>query len=168
MKLWTDIADFVPDKESITALLEKVLETGLSMEGVTAPVEISLTITDAEEVHRINQEFRGIDRTTDVLSFPMIEYDPEEELNRQIENGEWNPDTKCVILGDIILNYEQAVAQAREYGHSVERELAFLTIHSLLHLLGYDHMTEPEDVEMRAHQSRVLDVLHITRGGSLE
>ena len=166
MKLWIDFAVDVWDRQAIEDLLTRVLETGLSMEGITEPVEISLTITDAEEVHQINREYRCIDRTTDVLSFPMIEYVPDEDINQQISKAEWNPDTKCVILGDIILNYDQALSQAEEYGHSPERELSFLNIHSLLHLLGYDHMEEEEEAVMRAHQNRVLEALNITRGGS--
>ena len=123
----------------IEALLRSVLDQGLELEEISAPVEISLTITTADAVHQLNREYRGIDRTTDVLSFPMLEFDAEDR-NEIVMNAEWDPIEESVLLGDIVINYEQALAQAEEYGHSADRELAFLTAHSLLHLLGYDHM----------------------------
>ena len=96
------------------------------------------------------------------MSFPMIEYVSEDFLE-DIENGEWNPDTECIVLGDVILNYEQAVMQAEEYGHSTDREMVFLVIHSLLHLLGYDHMEEDEEKCMRERQRHILELLHLSR-----
>ncbi len=162
MKCWFNWEVEPEGQAEIEALLEKVLAKGLEMEEITVPVEISVTITTPEEVHRLNREFRDIDRTTDVLSFPLVEFDSD-DLNACIEQAEWDPDEDCVVLGDIILNYNQALVQAEEYGHSAERELAFLTIHSLLHLLGYDHMEEEEEKTMRAHQERVLAALSITR-----
>ena len=162
MKCWFNWEIEAEEQEKIEALLEKVLAKGLEMEKITVPVEISITITTAEEVHRLNLEYRGIDRTTDVLSFPMVEFDSD-DINACIEQSEWDPDEECAVLGDIILNYGQALVQAEEYGHSMERELAFLTIHSLLHLLGYDHIQEEEEQVMRAHQEQVLEALAITR-----
>ncbi len=164
---WIEWEAETPASEETMQLIETVLDAGLENEGIDTDVEISVTITTAEEVHRINREFRGIDRTTDVLSFPMVEYpsvDMDPETRRQaVEASEWNPDTEAVLLGDIIINDQQAQLQAEEYGHSLQREIAFLTIHSLLHLLGYDHMEEDQEQQMREHQNQVLEKLHITR-----
>ena len=162
MKCWFTWEVEMKARPQIEALLEKVLSKGLEMEGITIPVEVSVTITTPEEVHALNKEYRGIDRTTDVLSFPMVEFDSD-DLNACISQSEWDPDEDCVMLGDIILNYDQALAQAEEYGHSAKRELSFLTIHSLLHLLGYDHMEQEEELIMREHQEQVLEALSITR-----
>ena len=169
MKLWIEWEIEAPDQPEVEALISKVLEQGLTLEQIQEPVEISVTITSAEAVHEINREYRGVDRTTDVLSFPMVEYGaPALELNADrrnelIASSDLDPDTGCYVLGDIILNYEQAGIQAEEYGHSRTREIAFLTVHSLLHLLGYDHMEEQEDAQMRMHQNAVLESLQITR-----
>ena len=172
MKLWLEWEVEVPQKAETEDLITKVLTCGLEEEGVTVPVEISVTITSAEAVHEINREYRGIDRTTDVLSFPMVEFQglgyapgrmSAEVRNEIIASSDQNPDTDCFLLGDIILNYEQAGIQAEEYGHSLQREIAFLTIHSLLHLLGYDHMEEEDESLMREHQNAVLNKLQITR-----
>ena len=146
----------------IEALLKSVLDQGLRSEAITAPVEISITITTAEAVHQLNREYRGIDRTTDVLSFPLVEFD-DGDRNESILNSEWDPVEESVMLGDIVINYEQALAQAEEYGHSADRELAFLTAHSLLHLLGYDHREPEEEQTMQEHQERILTALSITR-----
>ena len=146
----------------IEALLKSVLDQGLRSEAITAPVEISITITTAEAVHQLNREYRGIDRTTDVLSFPLVEFD-DGDRKESIINSEWDPVEESVMLGDIVINYEQALAQAEEYGHSADRELAFLTAHSLLHLLGYDHMEPEEEQTMQEHQERILTALSITR-----
>ena len=159
---WENEAISEAEQEHQKQWFEKAVAVTMEEEGVNLPVEISITVTTAEEVHRINQEFRGIDRTTDVLSFPMIEYTSENFLD-DIENGEWNPDTECVVLGDVILNYEQAVRQAEEYGHSTDREMVFLVIHSLLHLLGYDHMVEEEEALMRERQRHIMEVLNLPR-----
>lgn len=157
----------VPDREQTENLIREVLDAGLAREGISVPVEVSITVTTAEEVHAINREYRGVDRTTDVLSFPMVEYPgtmiSAAERLQAVQASEADPDTDCIVLGDIILNYEQAGIQAEEYGHSLRREIAFLTIHSLLHLLGYDHMEEAEENLMREHQAAVLNELQITR-----
>lgn len=150
------------EQTRLQKLFESAAAVTMEQERIPFPVEISMTVTTAEEVHRINREFRGQDRTTDVLSFPMVEYETEDHVS-ELEHGEWNPDTGCVVLGDVILNYEQAVSQAAEYGHTTDRELVFLVIHSLLHLLGYDHMEPEEETVMREHQRRILNQLHILR-----
>jgi probable rRNA maturation factor len=110
--------------------------------------EVELTLCGDEEIHGVNKEFRGIDRPTDVLSFPMMEFSMPEVY---------------VSLGNIILSVETARRQAEEYGHSLKRELCFLCAHSALHLLGYDHETEDEREEMEAKQREILDALGIKR-----
>lgn len=115
--------------------------------------EISVMFVDDEEIHTLNKLHRNIDRSTDVLSFPMYEYDEEgniiEEFSDFNKNGE-------LLLGDIVISLEHAAAQAEEYGHSFERELGFLTVHSMLHLFGYDHMTKEEEKEMFSYQEEIL------------
>lgn len=110
---------------------------------------------DNEEIHQINKQFRGIDRPTDVLSFPQLTFEEGEIMDRN-ENGE-------VVLGDIIISLERAREQAEEYGHSLKREIAFLTAHSMLHLLGYDHMEPEEEKEMFAKQKEILELAGIPR-----
>ncbi len=112
-----------------------------------------MTLVDNERIRGMNAEFRGIDRETDVLSFPLGDE----------EGFEVDPDTDAILLGDIVISLERANAQAEEYGHSFKREVAFLITHSLFHLLGYDHMTEDEEKEMFAKQEKVLQKLGITR-----
>ena len=110
--------------------------------------EVSVSIVDAKEIQKLNREFRGINKVTDVLSFPMEDV---------------NPETKEVVLGDIVLCADKIISQAREYGHTRKRELAFLTCHSMLHLLGYDHMTDEEREEMENLQRKILERLGYTR-----
>lgn len=136
--------------------LRDVAKESLNFEGFDDKCEISLSIVDNEEIHSINKQFRHIDSPTDVLSFPQLTFEVG-EVPEKNENGE-------IILGDIIISIEKAQAQADEYGHSLKRELAFLTAHSMLHLLGYDHMTEDEAKVMFEKQEKILENLGITRG----
>lgn len=136
------------------------------------PFEITLeiTITDNEEIHKINKEFRGIDRPTDVLSFPMIAYETAGDFSF-LESDEadaftaayFDPDSGELMLGDIVISADKVREQAKEYGHSEKRELAFLTAHSMFHLFGYDHMEEAEREHMEHMQSEVLELLEIRR-----
>lgn len=116
--------------------------------------EVSVTLTDNVYIHELNKKYRGIDRPTDVLSFALNEGDEPEVFDGPEVN----------MLGDIIISVERAVEQASEYGHSVEREIAFLTVHGMLHLLGYDHMEEEDRKEMRQEEDFVMEKLGITRG----
>lgn len=121
------------------------------------PAEISVTFTDDDRIHALNKEFRGIDRSTDVLSFPLG------------ENGEYdtNYTTGAKMLGDIVISIPHAMNQAEEYGHSLQREIGFLTVHSMLHLLGYDHVNGGlEEVRMREKEETVLTHLGLKRGES--
>ena len=125
------------------------------LSGFQEECEISISIVDNEEIHQINKQFRGIDRPTDVLSFPQLTFEEGEIMDRN-EKGE-------VVLGDIIISLERAREQAEEYGHSLKREIAFLTAHSMLHLLGYDHMEPEEEKEMFAKQKEILELAGIPR-----
>lgn len=134
--------------------IRKCCETALEVEEIDDSAEVSLTFVDNEEIKRLNCEYRDKDAVTDVLSFPLG------------EDGEYdvNPDTDCIMLGDIVISLERAEEQAAEYGHSFEREVAFLATHSMFHLLGYDHENSAEeDKLMQDKQKLVLDRLGITR-----
>lgn len=140
--------------------LQKVIEAALNAEEVTVPCIVEVCITDDEGIHRTNLEMRGVDRPTDVLSFPMFELSPGEKPRQ-----EWaDPDTDKVFLGDMMISLERAQSQAEEYGHSLERELCYLAVHSVLHLLGYDHLDEgPMKAQMRTREEEILGGLGITR-----
>ncbi len=126
--------------------------------------EISVTLTDNDGIQSINNEFRNIDAPTDVLSFPMIEYESPGDFSGIEANDDlFNPETGEVILGDIVLNVPRIYSQAEEYGHSILREYAFLIAHSMLHLFGFDHMTEAESKVMEEKQREILDILKISR-----
>ena len=140
----------------------RVCEEVLSQEAFDDRAEISLVVTDADEVHRLNLEFRGIDRTTDVLSFPGLDYEAPADFTC-IDESCINPDNDCVMLGDIVINAQKVREQAAEYGHSELREYAFLVAHSMLHLCGYDHMSPEEAQVMEEHQEKALAALGITR-----
>ncbi|MBE5915495.1 MAG: rRNA maturation RNase YbeY [Pseudobutyrivibrio ruminis] len=126
--------------------------------------EVSITLTDDSGIQVINKEFREIDSPTDVLSFPMIEYNEPGDFSSIEENDDlFNPETGEVILGDIVLNVPRIYKQAEEYGHSNLREYAFLITHSMLHLFGFDHMTDNDAAVMENKQREILDELNITR-----
>ena len=131
-------------------LIRKAILASLFYEGFHNEIEVSLTFTDDEGIRKLNREFRQIDKATDVLSFPLTDY----------EATEFAIDEPEASLGDIVISLERAAAQAEEYGHSFEREVAFLTVHSMLHLLGYDHVnSEEEELEMRRRQSEILTIM---------
>lgn len=122
--------------------------------------EVSVMFTDDEEIHELNRLHRGVDRPTDVLSFPLFEYDENGDI---IEDDlDFNPNGET-ILGDIVISLETASRQAQEYGHSFEREIGFLTVHSMLHLFGYDHMTPEDEEEMFGYQREILERMGLER-----
>lgn len=142
-----------------------VMDKALEYEGFPYEAEVNLVITDNEEIQRVNQQFRGIDAPTDVLSFPMIPFAAPGAYH-MLDEGECdcvNPDTGNVMLGDIMISIDRVLSQAEEYGHSVLREYSFLLAHSMLHLLGYDHMEKEEADVMEHKQSRILELLQIQR-----
>ncbi len=145
----------VPVTKELRTLIKRCCLETLYEEGYKGSFEVSVTFTDNRGIQEINKEYRGIDKETDVLSFPAT--DAGESFTRSRETG-------CFILGDIVLSLEKAVAQAQEYGHSFEREAAFLTVHSMLHLLGYDHVnSEEEEREMFGKQEIILEAMGISR-----
>ncbi len=143
---------------------EEVIIAVLTEECFSENVEVSLTLVSEEEIQRLNKEFRDKDAVTDVLSFPMLEFDGTQvPTDLMISEDMLNPDTKEILLGDIVICTDRVLSQAAEYGHSQKREYAFLIAHSMLHLLGYDHMEEQERQEMEEKQRAILEHIHITR-----
>lgn len=141
------------DKKINENLINSVIAESLKYEGVSDNCEISVTIVDNKEIHSINLKHRGIDKPTDVLSFPLIDFEKET----------LPCDGSKIYLGDIIISIEKAEEQAKEYGHSLDREIGFLTAHSMLHLLGYDHMTCEEEKIMFKKQEDILNNLNLRR-----
>ena len=141
-------------KPIISAIIKKCVEATLAAESITVPCEINVLVTNDDGIRAINQGSRGIDKPTDVLSFPMF----------QLEAGnppkDWedymDPETDLCPLGDMAISLERAIAQAKEFGHSTRREVGYLTIHSMLHLLGYDHLDEgPQKAQMRSREEAI-------------
>lgn len=142
--------DKFPLTYKVKMLVRDAVEATLDYEQYGNPCEVSVTFTDNEGIHTLNKKFRGVDRPTDVLSFPLFDYDGESE--------EPPVDELIGMLGDIVISLEMADRQAKEFGHSFEREVAFLCVHSMLHLLGYDHETGEEDeTDMRRRQTEIMD-----------
>ncbi len=127
--------------------MKKIASLALKKEGLNDDYEVGLTYVSKEEIQDLNREYRDIDKVTDVLSFPLIEDFSSDET----------------LLGDVVISYDVAVEQAKEYGHSLEREIMFLFTHSILHLLGYDHIEDDDRVIMEQRQRDILDELNITR-----
>ena len=127
--------------------------------------EVNLILTDSSGIRAINRDTRGIDLATDVLSFPVVSYDPPACWKQAEEDraGSFNPENGSLLLGDIVISADSVRDQARKYGHSEKREFAFLEVHSLLHLLGFDHMKKEEEREMFSLQEEILGELGITR-----
>ncbi|MCR5737841.1 MAG: rRNA maturation RNase YbeY [Eubacterium sp.] len=145
-------------------IIQDVVEEAVNFVQCPYECEVSVSIVDNEAIHELNRETREIDRPTDVLSFPMLEYtEPANFSDVEEDVSNFNPDTGELILGDIVISYDKVIAQAEEYGHSLRREFAFLVAHSMLHLFGYDHMEEAERVEMEEKQEIILKNLGITR-----
>lgn len=146
--------------EEIENTIKRVIEASLEYENCDFNAEVSVTIVDNEAIREINNETRNINMPTDVLSFPMLYFD--EDGN--IVDSEFDMDGDVIVLGDIVISAERAKVQAEEFGHSFLREMAFLTVHSMLHLLGYDHVDDPEGERiMFKKQDEILDKLGITR-----
>lgn len=126
--------------------------------------EVNVLLTDNENIHQINLETRNIDKPTDVLTFPFIEFTECGNFTEIENNIEYfNPDTGCLMLGDMVISLEKVLSQAKEYGHTSHRELAFLTAHSMLHLFGYDHILDEDAKIMEKHQKEIMNALRINR-----
>ena len=153
----------------IEQIARSVCEEVLKSENFPEEAQINMLITDDEGIHEMNRQFRDIDRETDVLSFPNIEYETPGDfsvLNGPDRCDMIDPDNDSIYLGDIVINEKRVRSQALEYGHSEKREFAFLTAHSMFHLCGYDHMEEDEAKVMEQKQNDVLERLGITRDGN--
>ena len=141
---------------SLRSLINRVVKATLENENFGKDAEVSVSFVDNETIHKLNLEYRGKDKPTDVLSFPMTDGDE--------ENGDIDLSTGAVMLGDIIISAEKAMEQANEYGHGIEREMCFLAVHSTLHLLGYDHETSGDDEKyMNQTQEAILQKTGLTR-----
>ena len=142
------------------SLVRKTVRAALAAEGVDFPCEVDVLLTNDKTIHALNLERRGVDRPTDVLSFPAFVLHPGELPAPE----DADPDSGRVPLGDMAISMERVAAQAAEYGHSKRRELAYLVVHSVLHLLGYDHLDEgPQKEQMRAREEAILGELSLTR-----
>ncbi|ETT03960.1 putative rRNA maturation factor YbeY [Fusobacterium sp. CM21] len=148
-------------EEVIKNVVKRVVDT----ENCPYEVEVNVLLTNNEEIHEANKDFRNIDRPTDVLSFPMVDYDfpADFSLVNESPEGYLNPETDELLLGDIMVSVDKVYSQAEEYGHGIKREFAFLIAHSMLHLLGYDHIEDEERAVMEAKQEAILETLGITR-----
>ena len=159
--------DYETDREigiEYEELAEKVVQKVLDMEGCPYDAQVNLVLTDNEEIERVNTEFREIDAPTDVLSFPMIPFEtPADYQILDQDESFFDLDTEELLLGDIIISAERVISQAEDYGHSIKREFCFLVAHSMLHLLGYDHMVPEEAAIMEQKQEAALEKLGITR-----
>lgn len=147
------------------ALAKEVVEFALDHEDFPYEAEVNLTLTDNESIHEINKMYREIDRPTDVLSFPMLSYEVAGDFSHLEEDYDdnFNPDTGEIMLGDIVISVDKVKEQAESYGHSEKREYAFLILHSMLHLFGYDHITPEEAEIMEEKQNEILTKMNILR-----
>ena len=142
------------------AFIRRVIRTALAAEGVTFPCEIDVLLTHDAGIHQINLDMRQVDRATDVLSFPEFHLTP----GQLPDEEDADPGTGLVPLGDMVISMEHVAAQAKEYGHSDRRELSYLVVHSVLHLLGYDHLDEgPMKAQMRGREEAIMTELGLTR-----
>lgn len=152
--------------DEFTKKLENTIMETLKEEEVNVSCEVSLVFVDNDEIREINNENRGIDRATDVLSFPILDY-PKDKVYKEVYKEEKFDETFLdgddLVIGDIVLSLEKALEQSKEYDHSFEREASYLVVHSVLHLLGYDHMEEEEKKRMREREEEILNKLNIRR-----
>lgn len=146
--------------EALEALVTQVAEKVLEFEGVQEEYEISISFVNNEEIRSLNKEYRGIDKETDVLSFPMLDF-IEDEQEEEEEGAEYIDEE--LALGDIVISMEKVMEQSKEYGHSFNRELAFLLVHGMLHLLGYDHEVEATEGDIFEKQEEILKELNLTK-----
>lgn len=155
----------VPFDFEYESLAREVISFTLDHENFPYESEVNLTLTDNDGIHEINKMYRQIDRPTDVLSFPMLSYEAAGDFSKLEDDYDdnFNPDTGEIMLGDIVISVDKVLEQAESYGHPPRREYAFLIVHSMLHLFGYDHMTPEEAAQMEAKQRQILEEMNITR-----
>lgn len=158
--------DQIEVPESLLVAIKEAILFTLKDQGVEEEAEISMLLVDNDAIKEMNKEYRNIDKETDVLSFPMISYEEGRVFRDEYLNHQFGPeyyDGEALLLGDVVLSMEKANEQALEFGHSLKREACYLTIHSILHLLGYDHMTDMDKQRMREAEERILLALDISR-----
>lgn len=155
----------VPFDFDYQALAESVVAFCLEHEHFPYEAEVNLTLTDNEGIHELNREYRQIDRPTDVLSFPMLSYEQAGDFSflEEESDDDFNPDSGEVMLGDIVISVDKVLEQAESYGHSPRREFAFLIVHSMLHLFGYDHIEAEDAAVMEPKQRQILEEMEILR-----
>ncbi len=150
---------YIEEKQELKKFIEQVVTTCFQVEKIEhLNFYLGITLTSPEEIHRLNKEFRNVDKETDVLSFPMFE---KEEIEKIKEQNKVNMLPE--VLGDIVISVSRVEEQAKEYGHSFERELAYMVVHGFYHVMGYDHMEENEKAIMREKEEHVLTILKQTR-----
>ena len=152
--------------DELINIINEVCEQSLKAEDMNVPYQISLLFVDNEEIREINRDTRGMDKATDVLSFPMLDYPKNKVFKEVYKNTKFNEiylDGNELVLGDMVLSLERAKEQSIEYNHSFNREVCYLVVHSILHLLGYDHMEDEEKKRMRKREEEILESLNITR-----
>lgn len=157
-----EIVDGGRVREELARQLEKAISFAVQQETGGDNFEVCLSLTDGEGIRKLNCEYRGIDKETDVLSFPLLERKPGQK-GEFWDEQDIDPQTNEVMLGDIVLSVEAAHAQAEEYGHSFEREAVYLCVHSVLHLLGYDHIQPEDKLLMRRREEEIMDALGLGR-----
>ena len=152
-------------KEALSVIIQDVIDEASDFVQCPYACMVEVTLTDDDSIHKINLEEREIDAPTDVLSFPMLEYPSPADFSflDTADVGYFDPDSGELLLGDIVISLDRAKAQAEEYGHSLKREVAFLTAHSMLHLFGYDHVEDDERIEMEKMQEQILEKKGYTR-----
>ena len=163
----TKEVEFETDFE-LESVVTQVINECTDYEKCPYETKVMVTFTDNKTIQEINREHRNIDRATDVLSFPMLEYEKPGDFSYIEENEDilfdcFDPDSGELVLGDIVISVDRAIEQAEQYGHSLKREIAFLVAHSMFHLFGYDHMEDEERKIMEQRQKDVLDKLKIVR-----
>lgn len=166
MILFNNVQNIIEIDNNIKSKLIEILECALKEEGVDIPYEVSILFTDNEYIKKLNCEYRKIDKETDVLSFPMLEY-TEGKVYKDIYKDyifkNEDLDDKKLVLGDIVISLEKACEQSMEYGHSFLREVSYLAVHSILHLLGYDHIREDDKACMREREEYILSKFSVIR-----
>ena len=156
MVMYTNEQTMFETDGNIQKIMQQCVEETMKNHGITDDVEVSVLFTDDAGIRKINSETRNIDKETDVLSFPQYETDVPGVIQK--DNG-----YPLLVLGDVVLNLQRAEAQAQEYGHAFEREVGYLCVHSLLHLLGYDHMQEKDKQIMRKKEEEILQAIDLRR-----
>lgn len=151
--------------EEYELIIKKIIEEAIKYENCPYEVELSITFVDKNEIKELNHEYRGKNKSTDVLSFPQIDFDLPSNFDfiEEIKDEYFNLDTGDLILGDIVISTDNMILQAREYNHSIERELGFLILHSILHLFGYDHINEIDEKIMIKKQNEILEKVGLKR-----